>query len=695
MAPKNLRLRLTVQRHGVPEVKIVWSCNPSPDTTISNLLEQINKAVPLESGEWGLEDYVVELISHDGAPGYECLHYQQASDILKDEDQLVIRCLLGDELRRRRLNGRHQISTDGRHLVDGVVFGRPWLRSPRGRPSIELPPRKRSRIMEPDDYMDQDDDMCGNGEHEIRGYIETPDAAEGQETSDDESYQTSEESSDISTDIGEEDAATTAQSATSEKASESDHHDTESCTSSSVDDGENGGNTSSSSSDENPENSNREERDSLDHDESTTSHIDSESNSSCSESASEYTSRHVAGESKHSSAAGDVSCGVVDKEEVNNNNCSGKAKNASPLPDPSKSQPSIKDPNSPVPPGKGSKKTWKRNERRRAYKEALKRQEMEQLSVHKERLLGVINGTPAEAGSPSVKMDQGVLEVNGTRQESKTTQPPKFDIFRPTPMESNQQTLGSNDWSSKIDYYAVECKLPNVELSQPPFPFLQRWDDQVDWSNQQQWPNGNDWKNGRQGLNSRHGPNSDNLKNGKDQTSVDNWRRKRPCEMSFYSGDPYLADETTNTGGEPELKKQRLEEKDAVGTKSCQDDLPPVPKNILSLPVLKPQTGLEGKVLTWGQLMLSRHTQWQPQYVQRTGVVMTGSDDKFLTIRLAMRDRQDAARQFDPKTGEPIYDMFEVPVDADEEDTNCDDDGEVRLSWEEMVEPKLIPLDSN
>jgi hypothetical protein len=53
---------------------------------------------------------------------------------------------LTDDIRRRRLSGRHQISTDGKHLVDGLAFGRPWLRAPRDRPSLELPPRKKARI---------------------------------------------------------------------------------------------------------------------------------------------------------------------------------------------------------------------------------------------------------------------------------------------------------------------------------------------------------------------------------------------------------------------------------------------------------------------------------------------------------------------------------------------------------------------
>ena len=51
------------------------------------------------------------------------------------------------EERARTLTGRHQISGDGRHLVDGVPFGRPYLRHP-SRPAVRIPPRKRRRLDE-------------------------------------------------------------------------------------------------------------------------------------------------------------------------------------------------------------------------------------------------------------------------------------------------------------------------------------------------------------------------------------------------------------------------------------------------------------------------------------------------------------------------------------------------------------------
>ena len=57
------------------------------------------------------------------------------------------------EVRARTLTGRHQISDGGQHLVDGVPFGRPYLRQPN-RPAVRIPPRKRQRLEEITDEED-------------------------------------------------------------------------------------------------------------------------------------------------------------------------------------------------------------------------------------------------------------------------------------------------------------------------------------------------------------------------------------------------------------------------------------------------------------------------------------------------------------------------------------------------------------
>ncbi|KAF2180376.1 hypothetical protein K469DRAFT_278077 [Zopfia rhizophila CBS 207.26] len=138
-----MRLRLSVQRHKLPSTEVLWSVandQAQQAFTIAKLLEEVNHIIPLESDHWGLEDYVVEV------GGFECLHFSPVADILKDEDRVCIRSIQTSEVRSRTLCGRVQINAGGQHLVDGVPFGRPYLRRPM-RPAVSIPPPKARRLL--------------------------------------------------------------------------------------------------------------------------------------------------------------------------------------------------------------------------------------------------------------------------------------------------------------------------------------------------------------------------------------------------------------------------------------------------------------------------------------------------------------------------------------------------------------------
>ncbi|OTB00959.1 hypothetical protein M426DRAFT_323849 [Hypoxylon sp. CI-4A] len=155
MAEKDMRLRLVVRRDGLPEERLMWNISLENEPTISILLEKVNEILPLEIEQCGLENYVVELHDDDGTT-FECLHFQPIRNILKPNDRVYIRALSRDDNRRRRISGRYQISADGRHLIDGIAFGRRLLKTPNTRPPVSLPPRKRARIAY--NYGDDNDD---------------------------------------------------------------------------------------------------------------------------------------------------------------------------------------------------------------------------------------------------------------------------------------------------------------------------------------------------------------------------------------------------------------------------------------------------------------------------------------------------------------------------------------------------------
>jgi hypothetical protein len=81
-----MRLRLVVRRNGLPLTPVVW--NTSSEITIAQLLEQVSETIPLESGEWGLEDYAVELPGEFGL-NFECLHYQQVGAVMREDEEVM------------------------------------------------------------------------------------------------------------------------------------------------------------------------------------------------------------------------------------------------------------------------------------------------------------------------------------------------------------------------------------------------------------------------------------------------------------------------------------------------------------------------------------------------------------------------------------------------------------------------------
>ncbi|KAI4231155.1 MAG: hypothetical protein LQ349_005793 [Xanthoria aureola] len=190
-----MRLRLTVQRHGLPPARVLWTIAAvrppysaaGPEPTVAQLLEQINEIIPLESEDWGLEDYAVEV------GGFECLHFSETSQVLKEDDEVCIRPLSTLDLRCRRISGRDQISSDGRHLTDGVAFGRPLLRRP-DRPAIRIPPRKRRRLTyDEDDEGDFEADSQlvvrsgdGNNSSSVSGSDDSEDSVIASDDHDDE-----------------------------------------------------------------------------------------------------------------------------------------------------------------------------------------------------------------------------------------------------------------------------------------------------------------------------------------------------------------------------------------------------------------------------------------------------------------------------------------------------------------------------
>jgi hypothetical protein len=145
----------------------------------------------------------------------------------------------------------------------------------------------------------------------------------------------------------------------------------------------------------------------------------------------------------------------------------------------------VNDPPRPVPPGQGKTATQKRNARRRAARRArkaaennaafsaalLSQESLDLIAAKKAELLERLNLMP---GEPS-------QEVTSTR--------PTDNICNNTQASAATQRQTAEDaqsnWRDKIVYRAVECVEDGVELSEPPFPFVQRWDPQQQFTKKQ------------------------------------------------------------------------------------------------------------------------------------------------------------------------------------------------------------------
>ena len=86
-SPNELRLRLTVQRHKLPDENILWDVRDS-DVSISKLLREVNRTIRLKDAKRALSDYVVEMVDAQGGR-FECLHFRAVGKVLREGDSVL------------------------------------------------------------------------------------------------------------------------------------------------------------------------------------------------------------------------------------------------------------------------------------------------------------------------------------------------------------------------------------------------------------------------------------------------------------------------------------------------------------------------------------------------------------------------------------------------------------------------------
>jgi hypothetical protein len=240
------------------------------------------------------------------------------------------------------------------------------------------------------------------------------------------------------------------------------------------------------------------------------------------------------------------------------------------------------------------------------------------------------------------------------------------------------------NWREKINYRAVECCESDIELSEPPFPFVQRWDPQ------QKGHHGNLGKRKRAQRNQSHFYQDDGRAKKK---------RSRPRDVPGDSemGDPTPISNHVDVDEDiSELCCNNSQERDDDEMRSLDgEDLPVLPGNLSHLPKLNAGEARTGMIITWKQWLLSKKTDWQPQIADVTAIVTkVDYDTSTVEVFMARRDRnlEENEKVYDDDTGERIYDRFEAPdlEGSDVETSGIADDGHRVLVYGDLIDPRIV-----
>jgi len=308
--------------------------------------------------------------------------------------------------------------------------------------------------------------------------------------------------------------------------------------------------------------------------------------------------------------------------------------------------------------------------------------------------------------APKSKLDQDKLRndfMKDVRPIVTQSQPHEGLVQEATGQEEDEDL---DSWKEKINYRAVECCYDGIELSVPPFPFVQRWDPQQQggWSQ-----NGN--RGGKRKQEQRDQPQfyEENRasKKQKPRKGKHNYAQEQEYlddnYEPIYQEDSLMYDEEqsqeskiSTNGMEADITLQLLDDLNVdpgTGISQEPDDLASLPDDPSTLPDLLPGQAKQGTTIAFKQLVMTADTNWQPLVsAYRTAIVIDTPAGGEIEVILAKRDQQQpTTKNFDEDTGQRIYGKFEMPIDEnDEDDLDPEHGGKLYLKFEEMMEPKIV-----
>ena len=249
-------------------------------------------------------------------------------------------------------------------------------------------------------------------------------------------------------------------------------------------------------------------------------------------------------------------------------------------------------------------------------------------------------------------------------------------------------------WRDRIVLKAVECCQEGVELSTPPFPFVQRWDPQ-----QQNGYNDKLSRRERRKLRRRerdHRDHEPKVKENKLAPSMDNFAMNQVAleEQQTYDAQPNSIDAYQSAANKQLLRESDEAAANLQSEAVTEKDLPFLPEDVTTCPTLTQEKAKAGTVIAFKKLDMSVETNWEPIISgYRTAIIDDALDDGTLCMTLALRDQPKSGTVYDAETGDRLYHKFEMPGFQDENEH--ENAGRLDLPFVELIEPKIIQADEH
>jgi len=301
--------------------------------------------------------------------------------------------------------------------------------------------------------------------------------------------------------------------------------------------------------------------------------------------------------------------------------------------------------------------------------------------------------------TPKTKDEERTLREKLTEQAkpavgSVNLQADEGDLrFGDATTQMQEEIEDDDSWKSKVVLKAVECCYDGLELTVPPFPFVQRWDPQQQGVSKARNKGGKSKKRKRNQSHyyERGGQEYDNQESLQlEQGQVgEGWNPNNHEPDQTASHAQPKSDEIEGAVNDQLMREANGISATAPGSVEGPDDLAVVPEDFSSMRSLAKEDALPGAIIAFKQLEMSQSTNWQPKISDyRTATVLEIKEREALHLKLSERDRKHNDKTYDEETGERIYAKFEMPEFDDEAAT--EDDSFVEIMFSDLIEPKLV-----